>query len=314
MTRSHDIGEERHTKPVFTGRTSAFLIGYLTGLAAPFHALGAVVLGLAHTIRVLASILAGLVASLLTAARKLAALVAKFLVAVVSGLLGLLLGLLGIAAAGGALFALLWLISAMWPDHSQRTPEPAKISSIPVEPPDKAPKISSVLVVMGPETTHAVEFVIYSRSCNWPKADTEIIVCGDEHLPGETFIRDRLLPHIRDKLMPGISIVSIGAASSEGKAELELPRALLRANKVAEWLAPRTGQIPIWVVSLGQFAATCADCDQRGTDWQRPLIVALIATTDANTDIAAVVRAALSQEPSLPKPSNYIGYASRRWR
>lgn len=141
-----------------------------------------------------------------------------------------------------------------------------------------------------------------------------MIICGTERLAGDAFVRDRLLPIIRDKLVRGTTIVSIGAASSEGRTEFELPRALLRAKKVAEWLAPQTGQVPIWVVSLGQFSASCPDCDKRGTDWQRPLIVALINSTDVATDISAIIRMALSQDPSLPKPSDYRGFDSRRWR
>ncbi len=318
MFEPPDINAQRQRVVGATNRTSAFLAGYLRGLALPLNLAGTVVSNLARIIKIIVSFVFSTIALLTLHVGKIAAHVLHAVFALITCFITVALVLAAIFAIAGALLVVFSLFANNWPKQSTSTTpstdqpiiQNGSISSSK----EPSPNVSIVRTLAGPQQRHTVEFVVFSQSCNWPKGDTELIICGTKRLAGDAFVGDLLLPHIRDKLLRGTTIVSIGAASSEGDPEKELPRSLVRANKLASWMAPRTGQVPIWVVSLGQFSSPCSNCYKRGTDWQRPLIVALITETDPTTDIAAIIRAALSTEPTLPDPSDYVGFASRRWR
>lgn len=109
-----DIRSELQFAPGSTGRASAFIAGYLRGLAAPFHAMAAVVRIAVRCIVALLSLVRASVASLLSFGGSVAALMARALLAILSGFLALLSGLAALTATVGALYLLFWLVSGMW--------------------------------------------------------------------------------------------------------------------------------------------------------------------------------------------------------
>ncbi len=160
------------------------------------------------------------------------------------------------------------------------------------------------------------DFIVLGDEYSWVKGSTSEILAKNGQTVPDAEVPDRVFaPSIRQSLSRATDLIAVGLASQEGERAQEEDRANARSNTVAGWMQ-RIGnpQIPLWVMTLGQYNRGCKTQEDADTSFERPLILVGVRSKANGTNLQEALADAISGHDNLPSRECYSRFDMKKIR